>query len=306
MMAAPTPLTLVSINVASVKSDTARFADFDFLTRFEAEILFLQETRLTDMGAIHKAESKWRCGSSYWSLSAEPCSGVAVLFKTASVEWRIIVVEMGRCLVLDVFMSGQELRLINIYGPQSKWDHKCLFLKIKPYSFTSRQVVFGGDFNTVTRLRDRGGSIDRLAYDSNTLNSIASDARLLDVHIRHTPGHCGFTFHRGSCRSRIDRFFFKEEAISSAVFVVEVEFSDHCLISFSLNVAETARMGKGLWKLNSSLLEEVEIRQSFEGFLQSQLPLLDLCSDKSEWWEMFKERVASFFRQLSSLRSLNR
>ncbi|XP_056401029.1 uncharacterized protein LOC130294905 [Hyla sarda] len=69
---------------------------------------------------------------------------------------------------------------------------------------------------------------------------------------------------------------------------------------------KTPRMGKGYWKLNSSLLEEVEVRQSFEDFLQSQVPLLGLCSSKSEWWEIFKKRVAGFFHQLSSLRSLNR
>ncbi|KAG8544141.1 hypothetical protein GDO81_023018 [Engystomops pustulosus] len=116
-------------------------------------------------------------------------------------------------------MKGQELCLINIYGPQSKWDRKCLFMRIKPYLFTSRQVVF----NAVTRSQDRGGSRNKLTYDSVALNSIASEARLVDVHIRHTPGHAGFTYYRGSCRSRIHRFYLKEEAISSAVSDVEVE-----------------------------------------------------------------------------------
>ncbi|KAM4028677.1 uncharacterized protein ACNLHF_023987, partial [Anomaloglossus baeobatrachus] len=305
MMAVPTPLTLASINVASIKSNTARFAAFDFFSRVEADIFFLQETRLSNTAEVFKAKREWRLGPSYWSLAAEPYSGVAVLF-TAPVECRrVIELEMGRCLILDVLLKGQELRLINIYGPQSKWDRKCLFMRIKPYLFTSRQVVFGGDFNTVTRPRDRGGARGKLTYDSVALNSIASEARLVDVHIRHTPGHEGFTYHRGNCRSRIDRFYLKEEAVSSAVSVVEVEFSDHCLILFSLNVTETPRMGRGFWRLNSSLLEEAEIRQSFEDFLQSQVPLLDLCSSKSEWWEMFKERVARFFRQLSGLRSLD-
>ncbi|XP_066450566.1 calpain-2 catalytic subunit-like [Eleutherodactylus coqui] len=39
-----------------------------------------------------------------------------------------------------------------------------------------------------------------------------------------------------------------------------------------LNFPETPRMGRGFWRLNSSLLEEEEIRQSFEDFLQSQRP----------------------------------
>ncbi|XP_056400299.1 uncharacterized protein LOC130294476 [Hyla sarda] len=103
-----------------------------------------------------------------------------------------------------------------------------------------KMVIFGGDFNSVTRSRDRGGSRDRLDYDSFALNRIASESRLVDVHIRHTPGHSGFTYFRGrEIRSRIDRFFLKEESVSSPLWVVEVEFSDHCLIMFSLTVSET-------------------------------------------------------------------
>ncbi|XP_066431601.1 uncharacterized protein [Eleutherodactylus coqui] len=69
---------------------------------------------------------------------------------------------------------------------------------------------------------------------------------------------------------------------------------------------ETPRMGRGLWKLNSALLEDAEVRQSFEDFLQSQIPLVGLCNSKSEWWEIFKVRVAKYFRELSSLRNLSR
>ncbi|KAG8539327.1 hypothetical protein GDO81_021071 [Engystomops pustulosus] len=94
MMAAPTPLTLASINVASIKSDAARFAAFDFLGRVEADILFLQETRLPDLAAVFKAKREWRHGPSYWSLAAEPYSGVAVLF-TAPVECRRVIDPSG-------------------------------------------------------------------------------------------------------------------------------------------------------------------------------------------------------------------
>ncbi|XP_073527968.1 dynein axonemal heavy chain 14 isoform X2 [Phyllobates terribilis] len=41
--------------------------------------------------------------------------------------------------------------------------------------------------------------------------------------------------------------------------------------SESLDYKRPPRMGRGFWRLNSSLLEEAEIRQSFEDFLQSQM-----------------------------------
>ncbi|PIO11498.1 hypothetical protein AB205_0135650 [Aquarana catesbeiana] len=225
LMAVPTPIKVVTINVASIKSARVRDIALFLLSEFDAEILFLQETWLNTLADVHLAKREWRCGPSFWSLAAEPCSGVAVLFKTDMVKpvcWWVIEVEMGRWMVLDVSVRGQDLRLINIYGPQSKWGRKCLFTEIKPFIFTSQQVVFGGDFNTIIRPEDRRGSIDRLGYNSVFLRDM-------------------------------------ENSAFSAPELRALEFSDHCMLSVTLNASDTPPRGRGTWKLNSALLEDVEV-----------------------------------------------
>ena len=207
-MAVPTPIKVATINVASIKSVGARNMALFLLSEMDADVLFLQETRLNSLADVHLAKREWRRGPSFWSLAAEPYSGVAVLFTGMVTCRRVIEVEIGRCMVLDVSVKGHDLRLVNIYGPQTRWERKCLFTKIKPFLFTSRQVVFGGDFNTVTRPKDRKGSTDSLRYDSVFLNMIAREAGLEDAHIKRCPDSTGYTFKRGSCESRIDRFFF--------------------------------------------------------------------------------------------------
>uniref|UniRef100_A0A6I8T0W5 Reverse transcriptase domain-containing protein n=1 Tax=Xenopus tropicalis TaxID=8364 RepID=A0A6I8T0W5_XENTR len=207
---------------------------------------------------------------------------------------------MGRCMVLDVLLNGQDLRLINIYGPQSNGARKDLFSRIKPFLFTAQLVVFGGDFNTVTRRMDRGSAAGRLGSDTPFLNSIVREAGLVDVHIRHYPDRTGFTFYRGICRSRIDRFFVKEDSVTSPPEVMAVEFSDHCMLLVSLNVSQTPQRGKGLWRLNSALLGEEWVKQSFRDFFQDQESLIDVCSSKVEWWEMVKRRIAGLFRGLAN------
>uniref|UniRef100_A0A6I8STC9 Reverse transcriptase domain-containing protein n=1 Tax=Xenopus tropicalis TaxID=8364 RepID=A0A6I8STC9_XENTR len=300
-MAVPPPIRVVTINVASVKSVGARDTAFFFLSRVEADILFLQETRLCNLQVLHRAKKEWVHGPSYWSLAAEMYSGVAVLFKTSKVTVkRVIEVEMGRCMVLDVLLNGQNLRLINVYGPQTLKARRDLFSRIKPFLFTAQPIIFGGDFNTVTRPMDRGGAAGRLGYDSIYLNSIVSQAGLEDVHIRHFPDRTGFTFYRGTCRSRIDRFFVKQDFIVSPPEVTAVEFSDHCMVSVSLNVSESPQRGRGLWRLNSALLGEECVNQSFREFFQAQESLLDLCNTKAEWWEMVKKRAAGLFRGLAN------
>ncbi|XP_044159028.1 macrophage receptor MARCO-like [Bufo gargarizans] len=62
---------------------------------------------------------------------------------------------------------------------------------------------------------------------------------------------------------------------------VEIEGSERPCSPETLDTAseETPCMGRGLWKLNSSLLEDATIRQSFEEFFQGQEPLVDLCNN---------------------------
>lgn len=107
-MAVPAPIKVATINVTSIKSARARDIALFLLSEFDAEILFLQETWLNTLADVHLAKREWRYGPSFWSLAAEPCSGVAVLFKTDMVTCRrVIEVEMGRCMVLDVSMGGR-------------------------------------------------------------------------------------------------------------------------------------------------------------------------------------------------------
>ncbi|OCT75035.1 hypothetical protein XELAEV_18034023mg, partial [Xenopus laevis] len=251
---------------------------------------------------LHQAKKQWVCGRSFWSHAAEPYSGVAVLFKTNNVTVkRVVEVEQGRCMVLDVLLNEQSLRLINVYGPQTKGARKELFNRIKPFLFTAQPVVFVGDFNTVCRPMDRGGAAGRwLGYDSISLNSIVREAGLEDVHIRHRPNHTGFTFFRGSCRSRIDRFFVKEGSVVSPPEVIPVEFSDHCMVRVFLNVSQAAQRGKGLWRLNSALLGKESVKQSFLDFFQAQESLVGFCNTRAEWWEMVKKRAVKLFRGLAN------
>lgn len=307
LMAVPSPIRLATINVASIRSARARFMAFDFLSRVEADILFLQETWLASVAEMHLAKREWRCGPSLWSLAAEPCSGVAVLFKTGSVACRrVIEVEIGRCLVVDAVVRGQFLRLINFYGPQTKRERKSLLTAVKPYLFTSQQVIFGGDFNMITRPKDRAGAANPLGYDSTFLNSVVREAGLVDVHVRHLPNLTGFTFSRGSSKSRLDRFFLKGDSACSAPELQSVEFSDHCMVSVALNVADTPQKGRGMWRLNGSLLEDPEVREAYEVFFLDQTSLLEGNCSRLEWWEVVKKRSGDFFREISGYRAASK
>ncbi|CAH2276980.1 Hypothetical predicted protein [Pelobates cultripes] len=284
-----------------IKSSRARFLVYDHLSRAPYNVILVQETRLETLAALHAAKRDWRWGPSYFSLATERYGGIAILFKDVDVSInRVIELQKGRCVVLDVSMGRQPFRIINIYGPQSKWERKRLFIEIEPYLYTSQQILFGGDFNTITRPQDRRDATQRLGYDSYFLNKMVSQAGLVDVYLHHTPNPTGgYTYHRGSCQSRIDRFFFKENFPVAAPVLTPVEFSDHHILSCELNVYSTPPKGRGIWRLNSDLLVEQRVQQAFMEFFHDQMTLADLGQTKSEWWEMVKARTQRLFRNLA-------
>ncbi|CAH2329460.1 Hypothetical predicted protein [Pelobates cultripes] len=249
-----------------IKSSRARFLVYDHLSRAPYNVILVQETRLETLAALHAAKRDWRWGPSYFSLATERYGGIAILFKDVDVSInRVIELQKGRCVVLDVSMGRQPFRIINIYGPQSKWERKRLFIEIEPYLYTSQQILFGGDFNTITRPQDRRDATQRL----------------------------------GSCQSRIDRFFFKENFPVAAPVLTPVEFSDHHILSCELNVYSTPPKGRGIWRLNSDLLVEQRVQQAFMEFFHDQMTLADLGQTKSEWWEMVKARTQRLFHNLA-------
>lgn len=103
--------------------------------------------------------------------------------------------------------GGQDLPLINILAPQTKWGTKCLCMKIKPLLFTAQQEVFDSDGVNVTKTKDRRSTRGRLDCDGVFLNSIATEAGLVDMYIKFCLYNVELTFQRGNSQSR--RVFFK-------------------------------------------------------------------------------------------------
>ncbi|OCT62618.1 hypothetical protein XELAEV_18043704mg, partial [Xenopus laevis] len=64
-----------TINTNSIKNKKTRFVAYEYLKDIDADIIFLQETRLSSLNDIKEAKREWREGLSFWSLGTEPAGG---------------------------------------------------------------------------------------------------------------------------------------------------------------------------------------------------------------------------------------
>lgn len=291
-------LRVISSNVNSIRARRTRHTAYEHLKYFDADVFFLQETHLNTSGLLREAERDWRSGPSFWSLAVEPSAGVAILFNNSDVTvHRLTEVSMGRCLVLEVTIRGRRLRLINIYGPQTVTERTDLFNKVKPYLFTSVPVIMAGDFNATRTLSDR--PTDRpLTRDCKVLNSIIGQAGLCDVFALggRKPK---FTYSCAGRHSRIDLALVSPTEVIGERDEKVVPYSDHLALFFCLGAVKRPEAGRGLWRLNSSLLEDTYVQGCVHSLLENQLERVDFYENMSDWWEDVKDDIRSLLKRLS-------
>uniref|UniRef100_A0A6I8QUB5 Reverse transcriptase domain-containing protein n=1 Tax=Xenopus tropicalis TaxID=8364 RepID=A0A6I8QUB5_XENTR len=304
-MMAQTQIRILSSNVCSIKSERARFLAYENLSRSDAEVFFLQETRLATRADLRKAKADWRHGPSFWSIAEEPCGGVGILFRGGLdiKVHRLLEIQVGRCLLLDVTLNGRRFRLINVYGPQSMAGRRALLSEIRPFLHTSLPVVFAGDFNQVLRPEDRSGRIGK--SESYFLNMLIQQAGLVDV---ATWGgrRAAHTYRCANRSSRLDMAFVRAGEEFTNVREVATEYSDHLTLSFTVGVSSIPASGRGLWRLSADSLEGESVGKSFGALLQHQLGRIDFYNSVSSWWEDAKCSFRAFFRKLSVRREGNK
>ncbi|XP_036005897.1 uncharacterized protein LOC118566734 [Fundulus heteroclitus] len=163
-----------------------------------------------------------------------------------------------------------------------------------------KPLIIGGDFNCVLTRKDRKriGQIYKVDKTSLLLQRIVRDFKLVDCFKTMHPREEGFTWvsDDSSKASRIDYFFIRDCTLTDAR-LSPVFFSDHLLLSCTLSLPSGATTGRGLWKLNRSLLEDQALVSQYRERYQEWQTLQDLYETRAQWWEMVKGRTQTFFRQ---------
>ena len=155
-----------------------------------------------------------------------------------------------------------------------------------------------GDFNTVfDRATDHIGSVigDTSRESSVALERLFNDACCIDIWRYLHPSSSAFTWTKsdGSISSRIDLIGcpYVWVASVSACNILPCPFSDHCAVSVTLTVPDVIPPGPGLWKLNTSLLEEEEYCRLINDFWTDWKHCKLSFPSLSKWWNAVKGKI---------------
>ena len=304
-------LHIVTYNANGLLDHHKRKEVFALAKAKNVDILFLQETHVHCNKVALEFNRDWG-GKCYWSfgVSSQSC-GVGVLFNIHldyTVQ-RFYYDPAGRCLVLDVSIGKQVLRLINIYAPNVPAERRQFFNSLDHHLSGRHKVILAGDFNCVesSQLDKIGGNPDRGTEGIEILKNACSSFQLVDPFRRKNPSKQEFSYisKSNTVRSRLDRFYISEgflPLVDKVIFSPN-PYSDHVMVSlqFSDFEEEKFQYGPGFWHCNVSVLHDAE----FIADLHHLWSKLDASLTKDGlWWEdckiQFKHLIIRHSRRIST------
>ncbi len=217
--------------------------------------------------------------------------GVAVLLST-NFEFKIHKVKTdpdGNYVALDINVGEKRITLITCYGPNRDTPSFYEGLHEIIEDFQNLSIIVCGDWNLVQdQEKDTSGYLHENNREAKQrVLKLKDDWDLLDPWRENHPTEPRFTWRAGGLppkQARLD-FFLISSDIYSQLSQTDIKAgyrTDHSFITIGFAFGNDSR-GRGFWKLNTSLLQDVEYldlvrKRIYEVIEQYALPNQDLLS----------------------------
>ena len=288
---------ICTININGLNNRNKQQQVINFMKYHRIDILLIQEHNIRDIDAIGNNLSDF-C---HISLNLAIChkGGTAILINK-SLPFKVLSEEKSadsRIISMKLKIYNQFIHIVNVYahsGNRTVERDNLFTNELVYYLRNSLQSTFiGGDWNCILSQRDTNS--DNIGVSKALLNTVRT-LNLKDVwFLKHK--HIEYTFVRTNFGSRIDRAYVKDlSKYVSNVKTIHVNFSDHSCLYTEFKLPDIPQKGKYYWKMNVSLLDDIEIKNRFK------IEWERLCFDKNrfkninDWWDLYvKKEIKSFF-----------
>ena len=307
-----TKLKAMSHNVQGIRNNQKRSVLLKMFRKEKYDIVCLQETHLLS-DETKLIESHWK-GPKHVSGGTTRSKGLCTLFAVKHNADNIkLVYTDERIIISSLVVDKETIFIVNVYAPCIEKE-KSQFLVhlrdvIKSYidKGDNENIVCLGDFNLVA-----DNTLDIiLSGDKHNktkvqdFNNFIEGNDFTDTWRTLHPGIKDYTWRRGSppIARRLDYIFLSQPLATflEHAGISTVGFSDHRRVSITMGFHNFKR-GKGLYKLNTSLLKDIKyvqlIKKVIEESSKNNSSLNPHCK-----WEMVKTRIREASQKYSRFKS---
>ena len=298
---------LLSLNVRGLRELSKQDVIIDWAIHQHADILFLQETHLSD-DLLKRFNAKWK-GKCWHNLGTTASRGVAILIKE-NIDFELIDIhrdDHGRKIMINLTMGNSFYTFINIYAPNYNSDKIIFFNEmehwIQKHAITDSNIIIGGDFNSIMNFEcDQVGSSRNYMHSSSTdrLIEVTKQLKLVDVWRKMHPDLRQFTWRRKVpliCR-RIDFWLISQDLFTHNLVksndIRPSLKSDHLAISLKIKQHGLCERGKGVWKLNVEFLSHVDFCNNVRDMVKKTMKEYTSIGSWALTWELCKIRIREF------------
>jgi exonuclease III len=274
----------------------------DFLTKYNVDVCFLQETHLKEKEIIRFFKETLVTFDLYFTKTVNNSKGVAICIKR----------DVGIKFVSECFDNENRLHSVrldinnntfnffNIYSPNLSVDQNDFIECLHNFMSGKKNIVLGGDFNYVEdRVSEKNNNNNwKDLYKNFNLKEIEWSVSGLDLK------EC-CTWTNGHQSSRIDRIYCQDNLskMFKYVNILETTVSDHkfVLCEIDTKTGTTKKNNTNLWKLNESVLESERVHDGIIKICNSIPDLINENERRNIWYDKFIFKITNFLKHESRI-----
>jgi exonuclease III len=216
-------LKIRSLNVNGIQCKRKRDLVFHELSKYNNEIIFLQETHTSALDERHY-NKKWGTNV-FFSHGSTSSRGICTIIpKNMNITTKLLFSDLeGRLLILQITIDNTEFLLCNVYAPVSSSENEQIRLlqqlSHQLSEYKEHNLILGGDWNvvldpTIDKKSKRSTICTNQKYN-DLLKRFLEEYELMDCWRLLHPNQKKFTCRSGRkgegvTQTRIDMFFISE------------------------------------------------------------------------------------------------
>jgi exonuclease III len=300
-------LKIRSLNANGLQCKTKRDLVFNELTKYNQEVLLLQETH-TNVSDEKHYKIKWG-KNVFFSHGTTNSRGVCIIIpKTFNGECEKIYADLeGRLLIVKITIEKVDYIICNIYAPVSSYEKEqidlLMLVEKELEEYINSNLIIGGDWNVYMN-----DNLDKKSRTNAACTNKKYREALKTFLEEYSMADCWRLAHpnlrKYTCRSgkrgdrvtltRIDMILIKENLLNVMEKpMIKAGFkSDNNFITLTISVNYEAR-GPGTWKFNNMLLRDKIYVNMIKEMIAKEIKDNNKYADKGFLWDYLKMRVRS-------------